>query len=902
MVWWLINRPKAISFFSFSRKNCTPSTSNASDTKIQSEIVKQLYFSENPNKLKGSGYKRIGKHYLCVSLVTAFLLDITIIPSILGADVLTVVGAVKTIICSGMSSIDGSEAAILCMWSIVLVALTMLLNTIFKMLSSATIKSISAKDLAVELLDGKPDFNQLIDLLVFYFRKTRRRVIIFEDLDRFDDPRIFEELRQLNFTLNNRLKTFGKIKFVYAVKDDLFSKYVSEDTSIESIKTKVFDLIIPVIPFLAEINYDTAFQDEYKKTALKYDMRGISNVLSRHTSDMRVIKAIVNNFIVYNKTFSIESEQDFRNCAALAIIRVFEPSEFKLLPTGNSGLDKILKACHKERDKKIKSVDKKYTVDAKIKDHTNDIWMALRSYGNTIPANYRLQSITIDGSAVNSSDAEALVKIYHAKTGARINWTYQNKELTVVQIKEIFNQFVSVTPQEMADKETEIRKVAERDSFEFYDELKNDPEENNPDAAKIITELVENGFVTEDYLRFTAGGASRNISVNRAKRYIFNHIRGQERDASYNIDPDMAKIIMDEIDNTDLASTGLYNYDLFDFIIKNIDIYSNQLLRILLNAKADLEKFMNFFDGYCHKYKDELENEDCIGLGESTISNFSKTIPPAFLVMKLAKMYPKELMTTVTWSSLGDTHAKETIYSIAIVSFENPLELAMEKSDRSFLTYYADTIVKNENGKENLFKLYVANDVSVNNLGYFGVSNDEIRKHLSRIAITINEQNVAALDDDILMEYIATRQLTSNDFAIIMKSNKRDTKQYLVKNIEKVIAKDDLPNCLQKAATYIYENKIVLSLPELLQYAGKTSSKHIIGIMLVSNLTKEEAVTVMQECKDSSLSKIGTPNSLIFLDANDKCNKYFAEKLEALGLARRQKSHKDKNIIRLQVI
>ena len=60
--------------------------------------------------------------------------------------------------------------------------------------------------------------------------------------------------------------------------------------------------------------------------------------------------------------------------------------------------------------------------------------------------------------------------------------------------------------------------------------------------------------------------------IDQALRYIFGYIRN----------------------NTDLLSAGMYNYNLFDFIIRNINQHSNKLDRILQNAKVELSSFMDF--------------------------------------------------------------------------------------------------------------------------------------------------------------------------------------------------------------------------------------------------------------------------------------------------------------------
>lgn len=81
--------------------------------------------------------------------------------------------------------------------------------------------------------------------------------MIFEDIDRFDDLAIFEELRKLNDLLNMAPGIVGKegnkvVSFVYAVKDSIFAlNGESNEGSREvlgSRRVKFFDMIISVVP------------------------------------------------------------------------------------------------------------------------------------------------------------------------------------------------------------------------------------------------------------------------------------------------------------------------------------------------------------------------------------------------------------------------------------------------------------------------------------------------------------------------------------------------------------------------------------------------------------------------------------------------------------------------------
>ena len=45
-------------------------------------------------------------------------------------------------------------------------------------------------------------FDKYLDEIVYYFEVSRRDIVVFEDLDRFDNVQIFETLRALNTLLN----------------------------------------------------------------------------------------------------------------------------------------------------------------------------------------------------------------------------------------------------------------------------------------------------------------------------------------------------------------------------------------------------------------------------------------------------------------------------------------------------------------------------------------------------------------------------------------------------------------------------------------------------------------------------------------------------------------------------
>ena len=169
-------------------------------------------------------------------------------------------------------------------------------------------------------------FNKNLDEIIYFFEATGYRTVFFEDLDRLDDPKIFVHLRELNNLLNNDDAIKKKpIVFVYAVKDDIFSK---ED------RTKFFDFIIPVIPVINSTNSGEILLQrlqEAKSNGIEHDIsQNFVLDISPFISDMRILQNMYNEFVVYKKTLrvsqqlSLSDEQMF----AMMVFKNLYPKDF----------------------------------------------------------------------------------------------------------------------------------------------------------------------------------------------------------------------------------------------------------------------------------------------------------------------------------------------------------------------------------------------------------------------------------------------------------------------------------------------------------------------------------------------------------------------------------------------
>lgn len=915
--WDFFHRSKTVSFLSFQILNNNTQNDEEISKNLQSEIVRQLYYGENPNKLKGSGYIRIGKTYFVGAVLLGIVLSSSLYIFIYKIDIPELFQEITHLIAKNDYSFRLDISTII--WLVITLTFTAILNLFFQFISNGNIKSVSAKDLSIDLIDKNPDFTQLIDLLIFYFKKTKRRVIFFEDLDRANNPRIFEELRQLNFTINNsrHRKIFGTVKFIYAIKSDIFCISKDQSVGIEKINSKIFDLVIPVIPFLTSMNFSYIFKLECQKAGLREKFSGIENILSRHSADMRVVKFLLNNILVYQNTFELNDEKDYRNIAALSVLRIYEPEEFIKISNGTGRLDEIYKSCNTKKQQSIEISQKKQTPDYYIENETDEIWQEIRKKISGIPIDCKPVSISINGD-VYQPNGGTLCKINSIKnTDIYIEWEGYGSHICPVQeVQDIINSYIE-EKRSKALAENEVDKLVKRDCFSFFTDSDNSSTDNTnhtnkitnePDGSsagntnhtnKIIKELIENNFLTEGYVRFISRSESMDQDLNNALRFIHNYIRGSKEGYDFVLNEESIAKLIENTDNTDWASTGIYNFYLFDFLIKNINQYSDKMERILLNAGNDVKKIMFFLDKYCFKYKKDLEVEYCKNLDMQQIKMMSYSIPPIFLIKRLAELYPSETINSISLSSLRDTNAKEVIFNIAVMCLKDPQNLKIEEISCSLLKYYSDTILTCENGRENLFKLYIANSISFDNIKNFEQPMEMIKNNLEKIIIEINIANLDSLDDGILIDYIKMHKISKGDFLIIMESNKNNLKNYIVKNIEESIKKDDIDECIITAVEYVIKNRISLIYSEIIPYLNKIERDKIIKILLNSALDREELCAILRESSDSELNKIEMSNRKIRLSKSSD-NVRFAKLLVDHGLVIKENS-KDKNIIRLSV-
>lgn len=188
----------------------------------------------------------------------------------------------------------------------------------------------------INMNDEGSIFNRYLDEILYFFQCTDYNVVIIEDLDRFDNSKIFLKLRELNQLINNSKIVGRKIRFVYAVKDDIF-----KDAS----RSKFFDYITTVIPVITTSNSKDKLREALSDLGNAEEVKDDEiRDIAFHIDDMRLLYNIANEYHQYSMRLNIDNEHPLNCAKMLAIITIknYHPHDFSQLHRRDGKLYKAL--------------------------------------------------------------------------------------------------------------------------------------------------------------------------------------------------------------------------------------------------------------------------------------------------------------------------------------------------------------------------------------------------------------------------------------------------------------------------------------------------------------------------------------------------------------------------------
>lgn len=331
---------------------------------VEKGILKQLFYKVEPGKIPQSRYRKIHKIKLSPVMVHIFgaMTLITFLSAIFAPEKYnTFVQTINNFLSIESAPNIKTYSFMGILFLVTAGVIAYLYRTVISRFRIKEVKLPSDTTIQSGREESDSVFNKNLDEIMYFFEATGYRIVFFEDLDRLDSPKIFVHLRELNNLLNNDDAIKGKpIVFVYAVRDDIFSK---ED------RTKFFDFIIPIVPVINETNSGEILLQRFQEAKGKGVEHNISQEfvldVSPYVSDMRVLQNIYNEFVIYKDTLRTTQELSLSDEQMLAMIifKNIHPSDFADIQS-ESG---VIKQAFEDKQRFISA--KKQEMQAEIDDY-----------------------------------------------------------------------------------------------------------------------------------------------------------------------------------------------------------------------------------------------------------------------------------------------------------------------------------------------------------------------------------------------------------------------------------------------------------------------------------------------------------------------------------------------------
>lgn len=315
-----------------SRQEIERSSPPVSRQEIERSILQQMLYGADANRLPLSRFKRIQSPGRWASVVSLF--------TVLGLAACWQLIQKRDAVMSGayFQPFGLENLFNLLVFAVGGSFLWLIFHQIYIASFGISLKSISLKNIEISpnAVTEESILNRHLDEIIYFFQSTRYDLIVIEDLDRFNNPEIFVTLREINSLVNANIAVRRKVRFLYAIRDDIF---VSTD------RTKFFEFIIPVIPIINSSNSIDKVLEQGKRLSIddRLDKRFVREV-SRYLDDLRLIQNIFNEYAIYVANLEPEGETtlDATKLLAVLIYKNVFPSDFERLHRGQGELAKIL--------------------------------------------------------------------------------------------------------------------------------------------------------------------------------------------------------------------------------------------------------------------------------------------------------------------------------------------------------------------------------------------------------------------------------------------------------------------------------------------------------------------------------------------------------------------------------
>lgn len=436
----------------------------------------------------------------------------------------------------------------------------------------------------IEIFEESDDsyFDKYLNEVLYLFENADANVIVFEDMDRFNANKIFERLREVNTLVNIQFQKENKkpLRFFYLLRDDIF---ISKD------RTKFFDYIIPVVPVIDSSNSYDQFISHLQKGGLfeKFDESFLQG-LSLYIDDMRLLKNIYNEFVIYYNRINT-TELDCNKMLAIITYKNLFPRDFADLQL-NQG---FVYTLFDSKDSFIAEEAKKLNEQISVKNH--EIELAQSEHLKTI-------------KELNAAFEDKKPKYgYNKQLSDSDQQDYNKRKLALENRLEnripLLEQEKHVLEQELiAIKNKQLHQIISRDNIdEIFSvtntneigEVKNFNEIKCSEYFDLLKYLIRNGYIDETYADYMTYFYEN--SLNRTDKIFLRSVT-DKKSKEYNYKLKNPKLVVSRLRLVDFDQEETLNFDLLTYLLKNSCIKYIERLIDQLKSTKNFKFIGEYFD------------------------------------------------------------------------------------------------------------------------------------------------------------------------------------------------------------------------------------------------------------------------------------------------------------------
>lgn len=630
---------------------------------MQSEFVRQLFYSVSPNKLRGSHYSRVGRtspiFFRFIAIVLSSIFGVYCGQNILVPDVGLTVAA------------TGKALTAL----IVYMAAYFIIVGLADYLFVHPPKSLGAKDIEIVLSDdNNNDLEQLLDEIIYFFNETGCRVLIIEDIDRLGNLEIYEDLRDLNVILNSTKKPADRITFIYAMRPSLLP-------NIEQ-RSKLFDAVVSVIPFISvetvENYVDATLSSMIWADDCAFDqieIKHIARFISSQTVDMRSIVSISNGISVAIELFSrkgIWGKYKPLYVATSVMIREFYPELYSLMLAGRTNVfDNAYGQCTERKQAEYQRFERDYELRRNLIGHLTLLTPGLieklkDDYGAQF---YSPSIITSDGETISLTAGSYELMwsdlLSNGSLKMQIGQSYPRKiiNISLEDVKRVSDRVAELCglAEHPANYYKDARdKVHALSAWSYLDDLlikgsiarvdENAKQEAVDRLCKFLSKLNECGLLCEEYRMYLAPVGVNNSNA-RVSEFVVRFLRPELPSYDYHLDGDEVEKVISMTDPQARLSKAMLNYSIFGYLLHNT---TDEAVSELTKKYADSKEYAEFLIGYISsECKADANNLDDIISDGIVLGADNKAV---------------SLATTLAMALLGNENASTMVHELKNVS------------------------------------------------------------------------------------------------------------------------------------------------------------------------------------------------------------------------------------------